>query len=462
MQPLSSALFVATALAAPLLQGCTTVTESRNIHGLAGSAAAGKTSSGAAALDPLEINRPPNAQSYGVVPKRNVVLLRVVVRVDGEPLEGLFSSVSSRHFSMLISTELNGKELVTLSNPGSATADARRNGWALLSLRPGSYELAFEPSSSQFVEWDSSVHRYAFPGHSPAWGLFRLEVSGAPLQYAGTLVLNCEKTAATPGTAYRCLSEHVLDEGDLAREVARSSLGRLDSLTTTLVVPETTTLAQSEPGPTICQAKPSADRLGQVLGVSVDLGPGNQTAAHDVKVDPAKPRKAFETRIVNCIGDAMYKVAPKLKPVPASVRLVGAEAQASSILETKAAMLTRLRESPERSELLSQGMRYLIAVDSVTGPWSGQTHASLETGGISFEDRRSVDTYVDVLIIDLKDGCFVDEASVTASSQSYKAVALVYFILPVPIFWPAGDTESEACRVVANHVAHQLGGVPLK
>lgn len=118
------------------------------------------------------VTRPkPDTGEGGGAAERRVVLFRVAVDVDGQPIEEPWSL----HFSGLRLFTVVGPKDVSLTSrhsflPGRPTSAASDEGWAFLALAPGSYQLQFEGMAIRFAMAGSQyISSEAVPiGRSPS------------------------------------------------------------------------------------------------------------------------------------------------------------------------------------------------------------------------------------------------------------------------------------------------------
>jgi len=485
-QALVFPLGVAVAIAAAVLQGCT------HVEYLDPKSAA-DTQSIAHPLKPREIAHLPNPDA--APPQRAVVLLRLAVKYEGKSIESPFSIhlyrpwFSGRY--LRISSQDHG---VTLLNVGYASSESRRAGWFWLSLEPGNYDLTFAAQNGQLGPNVTSAGfqkqlilspEKQLPMGPALWGPFRIQVPrDVKLVYAGTLALDCDEgkdidlwTRWGLAIHYSCDSEQILDEGDLARQVAAASLARFGPPTTALLAPAreadallaqaravtrsgylqaSSSATPSDYAMPSCATKPSPDTLGQVLGVFVDWRRQEQLNTGNGKQDPKLDEQATEAKLVGCFRDALHKAAPKLTPVGMSARLDRGDGSTNTLREMNTAIVTRLRDAQQRGEFKDLGMRYLVAVQALTDQGLVPGRRDVSPQGIELSSKRRTSTSVDVLIIDIQEGCLLEEQALRAVSDAETGVGLVAFVLPVPYYVPSGNTEAKACEALAQRVANTL------
>jgi hypothetical protein len=157
---------------------------------------------------------------------RAVVLFRVTVTQDSEPVRAMLSTSSRWKWHYLVNVGPKSQPLDTAGTfpAGQLGAESMDAGWGFLTLPPGVYELAFAAHRTTFAMRGAQRAALGF-GQSPA---ARLEVpADAPLIYVGTFAFTCE--SATRWWSYeehQCSELTIHDDEALVRELATTSLLR--------------------------------------------------------------------------------------------------------------------------------------------------------------------------------------------------------------------------------------------
>lgn len=164
-----------------------------------------------------------------------VVLFRVAVDSDAQPIEARLSTDPRWKWHLLINVGPTGHALDTSDafHAGQLDARAMDAGWGFVTLRPGTYELAFAAHRTRFKMPGAQRAALGF-GQSSA---SRLELpSGADLLYVGTFGFTCHKVDRWWAYVEReCTQLEVRDDEQLARQVAAASLSRFGPPRTALV-----------------------------------------------------------------------------------------------------------------------------------------------------------------------------------------------------------------------------------
>ena len=185
-------------------------------------------SAGCADRGSTQMATKPGVSETGVAPDRKIVLFRVVVNADGRPMEnpwGLhFSGV--RLFTIVAPqrTRLNPREVFL---PGRLDARSSDAGWAFFTLPPGAYQLAFQGMAIRFAMASAQyIDSESVPiGTSPSYAF--VASGDASLIYIGTFNFACETPAGqTDALKLNCRDLQILDEAQVARRVAESSLSQ--------------------------------------------------------------------------------------------------------------------------------------------------------------------------------------------------------------------------------------------
>jgi len=170
--------------------------------------------------------RPGTGEGAGA-PERKVVLFRVELNVDGEPMDEPWTL----HWSGLRLFTIVAPNDARLSMrhsflPGRPNAAASDEGWGFVAVPPGVYQLAFEGMSIRFAMAGSQfVTTEAVPiGRSPA-ALFAVPAD-ASSTYIGTFTFACHRPNGSDALKLECTTLEIRDDSKLADQVAQTSLAR--------------------------------------------------------------------------------------------------------------------------------------------------------------------------------------------------------------------------------------------
>ena len=176
-----------------------------------------------------------SAQQPGGIP-RAVVLFRIVTGgdTDGKPTVATLSTVPKWKWHYLVNAGPPNHSLDTgkAFGAGQFDAAARAAGWGFLTLPAGTYQLAFAAYRTRFTMPGAQRASLGF-GQS---GAFEFQVPAATsLLYVGTFEFTCRNADRWWGyVEHECTMAQVLDERELALQVATSSPGRFGPMQTGL------------------------------------------------------------------------------------------------------------------------------------------------------------------------------------------------------------------------------------
>jgi len=158
---------------------------------------------------------------------RSLVMLRVAMELDAEPVDAPFSAF--RSMSLLTSVVPDGVTLTPGRGfvPGGFNLESHRAGWAFLALPAGRYQLAFEGVS---VRFDMAGADLTITAGAPI-GLSTAATIVVPpdtrLIYIGTFALACHKLSGKRGgPEAACATLEIHDESELAQQIARRNLSQ--------------------------------------------------------------------------------------------------------------------------------------------------------------------------------------------------------------------------------------------
>ena len=171
---------------------------------------------------------PEARQTEGTVSdRRALVMFRVAMEVNGQPVDAPFSAFNS--MSLLASIGAAGSALTPGRGflPGGLDLESHRSGWAFLALPPGRYQLAFEGLGARFDTAGAqfTVVAGAPIGLSPSYTI--VVPSDTRLVYVGTFALTCHALGGKRGAPdAACAMLDVRDESGLASHIARTQLNQ--------------------------------------------------------------------------------------------------------------------------------------------------------------------------------------------------------------------------------------------
>ncbi len=170
----------------------------------------------------------------GVDALGTVVLFRIAVDEDGKPMQATLSTLPRWKWHYLVNVGPPPRPLDTDRTFGAGQLEStfRDAGWGFLTLRPGTYQLAFAAYRTRFAMPGAQRAALGF-GQSSA---SQLEVpSDAKLLYIGTFGFTCHKVHRWwHYEEHECTQVEVRDEEELARQVASLSLSRFGPMQTAL------------------------------------------------------------------------------------------------------------------------------------------------------------------------------------------------------------------------------------
>jgi len=163
--------------------------------------------------------------------ERRVVLFRVELDVDGEPMDEPWTL----HWSGLRLFTIVAPQDARLSSqrsflPGRPSAASSDEGWAFLALPPGAYQLVFEGMAIRFATAGAQyITSESVPiGRSPP-SMFAVP-SDANLIYIGTFTFACHQPNGPDALKLECNSLEIRDEAQRARQVAQTSLAQYGAM----------------------------------------------------------------------------------------------------------------------------------------------------------------------------------------------------------------------------------------
>jgi hypothetical protein len=170
--------------------------------------------------------------------RRALVIFRVAMEVDGQPVDAPFSAFNS--MSLLASIGASGSALTAGRGflPGGLDLASHRSGWAFLALPPGRYQLAFEGLGARFDTAGAQFKVVAGApiGLSPSYTI--VVPSDARLVYVGTFALTCHALGGKRGAPdAACAMLDVRDESGLAMQVVQTGLSHYGPMTVVLASP---------------------------------------------------------------------------------------------------------------------------------------------------------------------------------------------------------------------------------
>jgi len=177
-------------------------------------------------------------------PSRAVVLFRVVVDSDGQPLPAALATDPRWKWHFLV----NAGPTQQLLDSGRAFAAGQLDsthkdaGWGFVTLPPGSYELAFAAFRTRFTMPGAQRAALGFGQSNAARLVVPADVTSL---YVGTFAFTCHKADRWWGyVEHECTRLEIRDESALAREVASASLSRFGPLQQVLASSSTGALPQ--------------------------------------------------------------------------------------------------------------------------------------------------------------------------------------------------------------------------
>jgi hypothetical protein len=171
------------------------------------------------------------ASEAGAAPERRVALFRVIIEVDGEPMDEPWTL----HWSGLrLFTIVAPKDAQLASRhsflPGRPSAAAGDEGWGFVAVPPGAYQLVFEGMAIRFAMTGARfIGSEAVPiGRSPP-STFAVP-SDANLIYIGTFTFACHQPNGPDAVKLECASLEIRNEAQRARQIAQTSLDKYGPL----------------------------------------------------------------------------------------------------------------------------------------------------------------------------------------------------------------------------------------
>jgi len=178
--------------------------------------------------------------------ERRVALFRVIIDVDGEPMDEPWTLHWSglRVFTVVApwGARLTSRQSFLPGRPNAAAAD---DGWGFVAVPPGAYQLVFEGMAIRFAMAGAqfvSSEAVSF-GRSPP-SIFNVP-GDANLIYIGTFDFACHRPLdSRDDLKLECTSLEIRNEAPRARQIAQTSLEKYGPLQEVLALPPETKLVR--------------------------------------------------------------------------------------------------------------------------------------------------------------------------------------------------------------------------